>query len=166
MIKHIKPYCVRNRIINKSEISYIQQNTNNNVNDEYGNLKVSIYSNNINNPIENAEVLISLLTVSGLYQEKGEGTLITTFKTDADGYAPLIRLPALNKMLEPSEENITKLYVMSVFAVGHFNAYVFDLQIYPDVTTSYKIILQNVEAHEDPRSHYEFIFEPNILSRL
>lgn len=162
MLKNIKPYRARNMFVRKLETP----DNLGNENIEYGFLEISVYHNVINEPIENAEVRVSLLTISGLYQERGEGRLITTVKTDVNGYAPRLRLPALNRLQQTENENVNRLYVLAVEAEEYYNAYDFNIQIYPNITTSYKIYLRHIVEDKDPRSHYEFFIEPNVTEHL
>ncbi|MGD9568338.1 MAG: hypothetical protein AB7V48_08425 [Sedimentibacter sp.] len=158
----LKPYRVRNMFVRKSETC---GNSNNLIkeNIKYGFLEVSVYNRDENKPLENAEVRISLLTISGLYQEKGEGRIITSVKTGVNGYAPLLTLPTLNR-LQRIEDNVNSLYIMVIEAEGYYNAYAFDIQIYPNITTSYRINL--IEDDPNANARYEFYIEPQIPGHL
>lgn len=162
MYENIKPYRARNNIVKKSSTIY-----NTDVFDiieveEYGYLEISVYDDAVNEPIKNAVVKVYLLTISGLYQERGEGKLITSVRTEDNGYAPLLRLPVLNRTQKPIKENVNSIYMLTINAEGYYGAYAFDIQIYPNVTTSYSINLHHVDIDAPPDAEYEFIIEPRF----
>lgn len=105
---------------------------------------------------------ISLLTISGLYKEKGEGRLIASEKTDKNGNTPIIKLPAINKLTRDEDDKIMKLYLLEVTTKNYYTAHAIDLQIYPGITTTYNISLRHVGKDENPKSQFEFIIEPRI----
>lgn len=165
LVKSTNPYRARNMIVKKVDTPRTPEDTD--IFDIVGSeksgyLQISVYHNAINEPIENAEVRVYLLTISGLYQERGEGKLITSVTTDANGHAPLLTLPELNRLQQSDNSNIYRSYMLAVNAEGFFSAYAFDIQIYPDITTSYRINLRLISEGESPFTHYEFIIEPNI----
>lgn len=162
MSEYIKSYRARNTFVKKLEKP--ENAVNDNI--EYGSLEVSVHNFINNEPVEYAEVGISLLTVSGLYNEKGEGRLIATANTDSSGNTPLINLPAINKISRSEGNNVGKIYILTVRKEGYFSAYVFDVQIYANITTSYLVNLKPVRSGENPRSQYEFILEPNIKNPI
>lgn len=162
MYDNIKPYRALNNIVKKSSTIY-----NTDVFDiigieEYGYLEISVYDDAVNEPIKNAEVKVYLLTISGLYQERGDGKLITSVRTGDNGYAPLLRLPALNRTQEPIKENVNSIYMLTINSEGYYRAFAFDIQIYPNVTTSYSINLRHVNIDAPPDAEYEFIIEPRF----
>jgi len=161
--KYSKPYCVKNKIIKKfDKNNRIDDNSHNKTQNDFGFLEISVYHNVVNEPIEYAKINISLLTISGLYKEKGLGTLITKVATGVNGYAPLIQLPTLNKLQSNKNKDEIKMYNIIIQAEGYHSAYIFDVQIYPNITTSYRIHLRHIYEHEDHDSLYEFIIEPTI----
>ncbi|HAQ39452.1 MAG TPA: hypothetical protein DCM73_00475 [Clostridiales bacterium] len=162
-MKNINPYLVRNMIVKKVDTPEYGGILDVIGSDKFGYLRIGVFHDDINEPVENAEVLIYLVTISGIYQEKGEGILITTVTTGADGYAPVLRLPALNKLQQSDiDSDVYRMYMAAVYAEGFFSAYAFDIQIYPDVTTSYRINLRLISEGETPFTNYEFIIEPKI----
>lgn len=160
LMKSTNPYRVRNMIVKKVDTPEHADIYDIVGSEESGFLEIGVYHDAINKPIENAEILVYLLTISGVYQEKGEGKLITTVTTDANGYAPILKLPELNRPQQSGNSNIYRTYMAAVYAEGFFSAYVFDIQIYPDITTSYRINLRLVSEGETPFTHYEFVIEP------
>jgi len=160
-MKNTNPYRVRNMILRKADTPEYSDIFDIVGSDEFGYLKIGVFHNDLNEPIENAEVRVYLLTISGVYQERGEGKLITTVTTGSDGYAPILKLPELNRLQQSENEgNIYRSYMIAVNADSYFSAYAFDIQIYPDITTTYRINLRLISEGESPLTHYEFIIEP------
>lgn len=161
-MKNTNPYRARNMIVKKLDTP---ENTD--IYDiigskESGYLQIHVFDNAINKPIENAEINVYLLTISGLYQEKGEGKLIATVTTDVNGFAPILTLPELNRIQQSDNDNIYRTYMFAVYAKDFFSAFVFDVQIYADITTSYRINLRHISEGESPVNLYDFIIEPSI----
>lgn len=160
-MKGTNPYRARNMIARKADTPEYSDISDIVGSEEFGYLEVSVYHSDLDEPIKNAEVRVYLLTISGLYQERGEGKLITTVTTGANGYAPIITLPELNRLQQSeNNNNIYRMYMVAVYAEGYFSAYAFDIQIYPNITTSYRINLRLISEGESPYTHYEFIIEP------
>ncbi len=162
MNRNPKPYRCRNIIAKKNNVppGFDSKENANSQKGETGYLEISVYNNVETNPVENAMIHVYLLTITGQYQEKGEGQLMATVETGINGHSPIIELPTLNKLQHPNEPNYIKMYMFSVQAEGYFGAFVFDIQIYPNITTSYQINLRHIERDESPLSHYEFFYEP------
>ncbi len=153
-----KPYLAKNMIIKKFEID---NNENNTGNDETGFLGVSVFHNVVNEPIENAEVNIYKMNVRGLYNEEGEAKLIAMYMTDKNGKIPLIELSVVSASeVNKSGINLTNShYFMIVNAFGFYSAYVFDIQIYPNITTMYRVNLSHITSRVP---QFKFIFNPKI----
>jgi len=148
MYNNCEPYFIKNRLLNIEGSNH----RNDNANKEVGYLEVNVLDLVLQTPVENALVRVSSLTTEGLYNEIGTGKYFAVNRTDSNGDVPIITLPII--------EN--EIYVLSVNANGYHNAYVIDIPIYPDITTSYKIYLKKV-THES-ESDFEFILQP-ILGR-
>lgn len=144
----IKPYIVKNMFASKAEKNDIA---------ETGYLSVNVVNRANKEPIPNAIVSLFRITISGIYSEQGEGTLVTMAITDQNGNVPRIELPANSQFSKDSREQTQ--YAMSVEADNYYSVLVVDIQIYPDITTTYSINLSRVSSRI-PR--YEFILNPVI----
>lgn len=122
------------------------------INDK-GKLEVIIFHEQFKSPLINALVKIYKVTVSGEYNEIGDGFLIYQFVTDANGKIPVIELPILNELIDGNND----FYYIAVHAVNHYSAYVFNAQIYPEITTTFKISLQFIYTNDE---HFQFIMQP------
>lgn len=123
-----------------------------NMNDT-GKLDLTVFHEQFKSPLINALVKIYKVTVSGEYNEIGDGFLINQFLTDANGKIPVIELPILNELMDNNKD----FYYIAVHALNHYSAYVFNAQIYPDITTMYNISLQFIYTSDE---HFQFIMEP------
>jgi hypothetical protein len=140
----IRPYRAKKLIIKANE--------NNNYYPETGYLQVKVQDLLNNEPIKDALVRISLVTLSGLYNEYAEGNLIDEYRTDESGNIPITRLQAYNEL---NSEN--KIYMIATHADGYFNAYVFNIQIFPDTTTEYTVNLSKITSEGEK---FNFIIQP------
>lgn len=131
----------------------IKANENNNHYPETGYLQVKVQDLLNNEPIKNALVRISLITLTGLYNEYAEGNLIVDYRTDESGNIPITRLQAYNEL--NSED---KIYIISIYADGYYSAYVFNVQIFPDTTTEYTANLSKTTSSEGEK--FNFIIQP------
>ncbi len=150
IINSSKPYRAKNIIINPDIKNQNKKETNN----EIGYLEVCVLSSENNMPIENASVRVSIITVSGLYEEKAEGRLVAQHNTDKNGNTTPFELPALNELTP----DINDYYIIGIHADGYYSAYIFNVQIYPNITTSYNINLSNISSGEEK---FSFIIQPN-----
>ena len=124
----------------------------------YGNLDITVIDITDNNPIANALVSIFKVNVIGLYGEQGEGIQIGRYLTDSNGKIPIITLPAVSSY----DSKIGRpriIYYLSINAFGYYDVVVMEIQIYPNITTSYNISLSPITT-QTPR--YEFIYNPAI----
>lgn len=144
--RHI-PYWVKNKMM-KLRSSEIE----NNESEEVGYLNVNVLRYMQKTPIADAFVRVSKLTISGLYGEKGSGVYIDTNKSDNNGMVPTFILPVL--------EDENEIYILTIQAPGYHNAYVFDVPIYPEITTTYDIYLRYYTLSDEP--DFEFILQPQI----
>jgi len=143
-----KPYIVKNMFSNKTEKDDII---------ETGYLSVNVVNRANKEPIPNAIVSLFRITISGTYSEQGEGTLVTMAITDQNGNIPKMELVANNQFSRGLGEQTQ--YAMSVQADNYYSVLVVDIQIYPDITTTYSINLSRISS-KIPR--YEFILNPVI----
>lgn len=147
MVDPIKPYHAKN-LINKS-VKYNQRENQ----AQTGYLDVSVYQNVVNTPIKDATVKISSILYSGQFNEFAEGKLIVEYKTDEDGKVPVTELPVLNELMPGNRE----FYFVAVNADEFYNAYILNIQIYPDKTSVYKVYLSRTSLTEEK---FNFIFQP------
>nr|WP_312576103.1 hypothetical protein [Sedimentibacter sp.] len=159
----IKPYRAENLLFRKSRISCKKECTSKENSDNIpGFIDVTVFDNISHKPISNAEVNIIEVAIEGIYNEKGKGTLIYNYTTDENGKVPIITLP-LNKELGQYHVNYNNNgmhYHMAVLAPEYNNAYAVNLQwqVYPDITTIFKIYLSRTNEDDDP--HFDFIMAP------
>lgn len=119
-----------------------------------GYLYINVYDDAVNAPVANAFVRISTISYSGQFNEFAQGMLLGEYITDENGNFA-IELPALNELLQDNRD----FYNVTVRGYGYYNAYIFNVQIYENHSTSYRVYLipvtQNVEL-------YNIITEPTI----
>lgn len=126
----------------------------NNIN---GFLSIEVFDIN-DRPVVNAIASLFRITVSGEYYERGEGIQIARFITDANGRIPMITLPSISSPeVVPSRQRTQ--YYMTLNAYGYYEVVVTEIQIYPGITTSYRIVVSPITA---PIPRYEFIYNPII----
>lgn len=122
---------------------------------EYGFLNVNVFRYVMNVPLADASVRVSKLTIGGLYRERGVGIYLETHKSDKSGMVPEFKLPVL--------KNEDAVYIISVQSPGYHTAYVMDVPIYPDITTTYNIYPRHHTLQGTP--DYEFILQPQLPGR-
>lgn len=149
MIDSKRPYLIKNKLIKKADTVIIP--------DGNGSLSVNVIDNKTSEPIPNAMVSLYKITISGLYEEKGDGTFIAMAVTDQNGYVPKIELPPINQFNQSEREKTE--YHMMIHVDGYYPVIVVDIQIYPNITTVYAIKLSSLSSRI-PR--YEFIYNPEI----
>jgi hypothetical protein len=111
-----------------------------------------------NRPVANAIASLFRVTVKGQYFERGEGIQIARYITDDNGRVPLITLPSISSSeVVPSQQRTR--YYMTLNAYGYYEVVVTEIQIYPGITTSYRIVVSPITA---PIPRYEFIYNPII----
>ena len=110
-----------------------------NINGGYGLLKTNVFLNNIGKPAENAKVeIISPET----------DTVIQQSFTDIQGQLQPVVLsaPPIENSLSPSEPRPFNQYNMRVSLDGYENAFIQNIQIYPDTTSIQNVsLVQNFE---------------------
>ena len=139
MLNNNKSYI--NRKINKLEFS---GNT--------GFLEARVFSEE-GNPIEDARVSISLYELRGIYKESAIENEIVSHYTDEYGNIPIIELPVIHELGEVNTDE----YHMRVDAPGYYSVIVMNIEIFPDTTTSFNIVLTPVTEGE---SYVRFIIIP------
>jgi hypothetical protein len=128
----------------------------NGINNVNGYLSIEVYDNVNNMPMANTVVALIRITVTGLYFEHGEGVLVGRYLTDENGKIPLITLPAISDPEVEASRQRTRYY-MTFDAYGYYEVVVSDIQIYPNITTLYRVIVSPLTA-QPPK--YEFIYNP------
>jgi len=130
----------------------------NEINNINGFLNIEVSDSINKNPVANAVVSLFKITVSGLYFERGEGLQIGRYITDENGKVQLITLPAISSTAVVAPRQRTQYY-LTLNAYGYYEVVVSEIQIYPNVTTSYQLIVSPITV-QIPR--YEFIYNPII----
>lgn len=121
-----------------------------------GNLSITVHNKLTNEPVPFAVVIVYYLVIRGLYGESGEATQVARHVSDENGKIPLITLPIIHR----SETNPYNQYYMTVNHFRYYPVNIMNIQIYPNVTTEYNILLTPLTAsHPD----YEFIITPEII---
>lgn len=123
--------------------------------EEFGFLNINVYRHLLRLPIPAAIIRISKLKISGTYREQGSGFYIETKLSESDGSVQTFVLPILK------DEN--EMYVVSIQANGFHIAYIFDIPIYPNITTTYDVYLRHFTFTGEP--DYSFILQPQIPGR-
>ncbi len=137
-----KPYKVRNKLAKKLETG-----------NKTGSLDISVFSSGNQNPISDAEVTIYLYEVRGIYHEAATENEIVSYTTDENGKIPPIVLPVIHEF---GAKN-TAEYHVRVYKAGYYPVIVMNIEVFPNTTTSYNVILTPVTTGE---SHTEFIIIP------
>ncbi len=137
------PYRVRNRLCNKS----------NAIPDETGTLDITVYHKDLEEPLSNALIKVYKISVSGQYGEVGEGRLVHQAITDSTGKIPPVKLSAVNELMDDNDS----FYSIAIHHPTHHSAYIFNVEIFPDVATKYDVSLKFMYDNED---FFEFIMQP------
>ena len=148
MLNPTKPYHAKNLIFNKSAKYNQKENQ-----AQTGYIDVSVYQDIVNTPIKDATVRISSILYSGQFNELAEGKLIAVYKTDDNGKVPVTELPVLNELM-PGNKGF---YIVAVHAEEFYSAYVFNIQIYPDITSSFNVYLSNTTSETEK---FNFFIRP------
>ncbi len=142
----IKPYCAKNMLRKKLCV----QDTNE---EAKGKLIVNVFGEGHPEPLSNAIVKVSRVTVSGYYSDTGEGTLLHQLFTDKDGKTPVVELPILNELMPINRD----FYFITVYHPGHYNAYVLYTEIYQNITTNLNVTLKPLDTDDE---NFHFIIQP------
>lgn len=144
MIDASRPYRAKNMLVKKLEVE-----------NGTGFLSISVVSKEDHEPISDAEVTIYLYETRGLYREAATENILATYKTDEEGKIPTIQLPVIHEL--NNEEENTDEYHIRVEKVGYYPVIVMNIEIFPDLTTDYNVVLNPVVTGE---THTEFIIIP------
>ena len=117
-----------------------------------GFLEVRVFSEE-GNPIEGARVSVSLYELRGIYRESAIENEIVSHYTDENGKIPIIELPVIHELGEANTDE----YHMRVDAPGFYSVIVMNIEIFPDTTTSFNVVLTPVMEGE---SYVRFIIIP------
>ena len=147
MYNGIPPYLVKNKIVNFGcrELNTIESQEN-------GYLKLNVYRYVQRTPVADAFVRVSKLVIGGFYRESGSGYFLTTAISDENGSVPIFELPVL------TSEN--EMYNVSVQAQGFCPAYILNVPVYPNITTTYNVYLRDLDISGEP--NFYFILQPQI----
>lgn len=118
-----------------------------------GILSVMALNKMTNEPVAFAEVSVYYFIIRGLYGEQGNANLVARHITDENGKIPLIELPVIDRTKNPVQYFIT---------VQHFRYHrvnLMNVQIYPNITTSYNVFLMPLTFSPPD---YEFIITPEL----
>jgi len=151
MIDSRKPYRAENLIFNKLDVNKeINSDTT-----KTGSLEVNVLDSTTNKPIGCALVEISKITVSGEFKENAEGEVLFISRTDSNGNVPNIKLPELNELIPGNYD----YYTIAVHLEEYFTAYVFKVQIYPNITSKFVIYLSH---RSTGKNKFSFIIQPTV----
>jgi len=133
----------------KSSINYHRLNNN-----ETGHLEIKVMDNR-NMPVVNALISVSKISYKGIYNEGAEGITIAEFYTDNSGIIH-VELPVLNELMDSNE-----LYSAKISKKGYYDVYIYYIQIYPNIDSSYDI---NLIPRTNGAERFMFIFQPKRRS--
>lgn len=145
MLDSRKPYLARNMLYNKLDFCNINENGT-------GKLEISVYHEDFKEPLSNATIKIYKVTVSGVYNENGEGKLVYNFTTDSNGKV-IVDLPAVNELMPDNND----FYYIVVNHPTHYSAHIFNAEIYPDIATQFDVSLKFIYTNEE---HFQFMMQP------
>lgn len=146
MIDASKPYKAKNMIATKLETDTATKS---------GFLEVRVFSEEDREPVSDAKVSIYLYEVRGLYNEAAIENVISSHVSDNNGKIPVIELPVIHELGNPSEN--TDEYHLKVEASGYYTVIVTNIEIFPNTTTSFNVVLTPVATGED---YTQFIIIP------
>ena len=138
MIDASKPYKAKNMMATKLETD---------VATKYGFLEVSVFSEEDREPVTDAKVTISLYEVRGLYSEAAIENVISSHVSDGNGKIAVIELPVIHELGNPAEN--TDEYHLKVEASGYYTVIVVNIEIFPNTTTSFNVVLTPVVTGEN-----------------
>lgn len=120
-------------------------------------LNVQVFDSDSEEPISDAEIAIYKITISGMYGETGEGIEIINQRTNQDGLVSNIKLPFCDRLdINHIEGYPVVHYHMVISYPGYYDAYVVNLerQIFPNITTMFKVDLKNKGNSVIPRFYF------------
>lgn len=152
MIYSNKPYRAENLLFKKLVMI---NKVNNDSTAKPGFLEVQVFDRKTHEPIGCALVEISKITVTGSLQENAEGKVIYRHRTDTNGKVTNIELPELNELIPGNYD----YYTIAIFLDEYYSAYIFRVQIYPDITAKYDIFLTHRSVGENK---FSFTIQPTV----
>lgn len=121
---------------------------------ETGILEIGLMDNR-NTPISNALISISKISYTGIYNEGAEGIILAEFYTGDNGLIK-IELPVLNELTGGNA-----YYSAKISVDGYYEVYIYYIQIYPNINTSYDVYLT---PRTKDSERFMFIFQPKRRS--
>ncbi len=116
-----------------------------------GSLEIKVTDNN-RTPITNALVKIYRMSYEGVYNESASGLVIAELYTNNNGIVHIV-LPALNELMSPNE-----YYAAYIYKDGFYNAFIYYIQIYPNIGSIYEVYL--TPWIEGQPERIRFFFQP------
>lgn len=120
-----------------------------------GRLSVTVRNRLNNEPLAFAEVSVYLLTIRGVYGERGAGDLIVRYITDENGRIPIIELPVIDRVRLPNN-----IYFMTIRHFRYHPVNLMNIQIYTNITIEYNVLMTPLTEHHPD---YEFQITPELL---
>lgn len=137
--KNIKPYKAKNMMIRKmavhTEHSETDQVTEQPSENDVGYINVGVFTASGALPVQDAVV-----TVYHTYND-GEEHVVYHLVTDESGKIPLMEVPIEYQGEGQQTEYSYSTYNMRVQAIGYYTVNILDLQVFPGVSTDYRINL-------------------------
>ncbi|MDF2678616.1 MAG: hypothetical protein K0Q97_2970 [Bacillota bacterium] len=133
----------------KSSISHNKLNKH-----ETGFLEIRVMDNR-NIPIPNALISIAKISYSGIYNEGAEGITLVEPHTDNNGIVH-IELLVLNELMGSND-----FYSAKISKEGYYDFYIYYIQIYPNIDSSYDI---NLTPRTNGVERFMFLFQPKRRS--
>lgn len=119
---------------------------------ETGVLKIQVLSSIDNKPVPNTLIRISKVSYFGQFNENAEGVVLAKFYTDNNGMI-ITDLPPLNELISDNND----FYIASVLNDQYHNAYIFYIQVYPNISSSYIVYLAPITEEIE---RFSFIIQP------
>jgi hypothetical protein len=104
-------------------------------------------------PASDALISVSRISYTGIYNESAEGLVLADFYTDNSGIIQL-ELPVLNELVGSSQ-----FYSAKISKEGYYDVYIFYIQTYPDITSSYDVYLTPITRGVEK---FMFLFQPKV----
>lgn len=128
-----------------SNINKLDVNNNIISNGETGFLEITVHDALTGMPIEDVDIEVLKLTITGEFAEMALSTLVIRFSTDENGRIPLVELPLVEW---PNERYFAHLDIF-----GYYNVTIVNIPIYDDITTVYNIELHRITSPEPIREY-------------
>lgn len=129
-----------NQSINKFNI-----NNGDNSNEKTGFLDITVTDALTGMPVEDVDIEVLKLTISGDYAERAISTLVNRFSTYETGRIPIIELPLIEW---PNERYFAYLDIF-----GYHSVTIINIPIYDDIKTVYNIELTRITSPEPIREY-------------